>query len=50
MPTLDATTAQRLCQQGARSLVECIESECYPVRVGGQCWYDTRPMLDPREH
>ena len=49
MPTLDATTAQRLCQQGARSLVECIESECYPVRVGGQCWYDTRPMLNPHE-
>ena len=51
MPTtVDATTTQCMCQQGARSLIECIESECYPVKLSGYRWHDTRPMLDPREH
>lgn len=33
-----------------RSLVEIIESECWPVHLHGQRWYDFRPMVDEREH
>lgn len=42
--------------QQAFALANChvvadIQTNCVPVRqADGQLWYDTRPMLDPREH
>ena len=34
-----------------RAVVSDIETECVRVDLGdGAHWYDTRPMLDPREH
>jgi hypothetical protein len=34
-----------------RAVVADIETECVAVDLGdGHRWYDTRPMLDPREH
>ena len=34
-----------------RAVVETIECECIRVHLPeGGIWYDTRPMLDPREH
>ncbi len=33
-----------------RAVVSDIETYSAPVQLEGQRWYDTRPMLDPREH
>lgn len=33
-----------------RAVLEDIESYAVKVTLEGQTWYDTRPMLDPREH
>lgn len=43
------TLEQRTELQAMRSIVEAIESECTPVQLFGQTWYDTRPMLNPHE-
>ena len=32
-----------------RQVVAVITSECAAAQVAGVSWYDTRPMLDPRE-
>jgi hypothetical protein len=31
------------------AVTQCVQQECHPVMLDGQAWYDTRPMLDPRE-
>lgn len=51
--TRDATPLtldQRARRMAVRALVETIESECPRVRLAGHSWWDTRPMVDPREH
>lgn len=32
------------------AVADDIRSECARVTLGGWTWWDTRPMLDPREH
>ena len=41
---------QAFALANARAIAD-IESVCVPLRAAdGLRWYDTRPMLDPREH
>lgn len=42
---------QRAARIAAEAVITDIEGECPRVRdTSGVLWYDTRPMLDPREH
>ena len=51
-PTLDEAALLKAAFAIANeSAIECIESEAVRIDLGdGLRWYDTRPMLDPREH
>ncbi len=33
-----------------RAVISDIETEAVRVRHGGETWWDTRPMVDPKEH
>jgi len=46
----DAQLVQQAILIANRAVVEDLETYAAPVRLDGQLWHDTRPMLDPREH
>lgn len=46
----DVPLVSQAFRLASRAVVSDIESECVQVQIGNHRWWDTRPMLDPREH
>lgn len=46
----DVPLVSQAFRLASRAVVEDIESECVAVQLGTHTWWDTRPMLDQREH
>jgi hypothetical protein len=50
---LSATALETLAEVARDAIVADIQTECARAAAPGETtcdWYDTRPMLDPREH